>query len=118
MDNNNTSEVLKHYGILGMRWGVRKRGSVSSKSTSKGASNNSNNTGNRRMTNKELKARINRLRLEQDYANLTKVPEKQTVSNVTKIVAAAGTVATLSKHASTIYKSMNELGLISKTSKG
>lgn len=105
-------QFLRHYGIPGMRWGVRKRlvdvaGGGSSKS-----SGTSYGTGQRRMSNKELKSRITRLRLEKEYKDLTTVPQQKTVSKMEKVVKSAGTIASLSTSAATIYKNLNALGVI------
>lgn len=106
------NQELKHYGVLGMRWGVRKR-RVSTSSSKK--SKTSSGTTQRRMSNKELKARINRLKLEQEYKKLTEVPQPKSTSKIEKLVKTAGTVAQLSGSAATIYKNLNDLGLVNKT---
>lgn len=103
---------LMHYGVLGMKWGRRRR-RVATKNSSK--SGRSNGNGKRRMSNKELTAKVKRLKLEQEYARLTEVPAKKTVSKVEKLVKAAGTVAALTGSAATIYKNLNDLGVISKS---
>lgn len=114
MDNREVmrDQFLKHYGILGMKWGFRKR-KVKKAATS--SSQNQNGTTQRRMSNKELSARIKRLELEQRYAKLTEVPKPKTVSRIDKLVKTAGTVAQLSGSAATIYKNLNDLGLVNKT---
>lgn len=91
-----------------MKWGVRKRSVTTSNSR---RTTNQNGT-KRRMSNKELTARVKRLKLEEDYKKLTAQPK--TVSKVEKLVKTAGTVAALSGSALTIYKNLNELGIISK----
>lgn len=115
MDNREIyrDQFLKHYGVLGMKWGVRKR-RVTTTSPSKSSGTGK---GNRRMSNKELSSRVKRLKLEQEYAKLTEVPKPKTVSKVEKMVKAAGTVAALSGSALTIYKNLNELGVISSKAK-
>lgn len=100
---------LMHYGVMGMRWGKRKR-RVSVKSSSN--NRKSNQSGQRRMSNKELTAKVKRLKLEQEYAKLTATPK--TVSKVEKLVKTAGTIAALTGSAATIYKNLNDLGVVSK----
>lgn len=84
---------LKHWGIKGMKWGVRKYqnkdgsltpagkkrysdGSTSSSSTSKSSqtSQQPKKKTVSEMSDQELRDAVNRLRLEQDYAKLN--PEK------------------------------------------
>lgn len=108
-------DELLHYGVLGMKWG-RRRGRAKTKSNSSSTSNNEQ-PKKRRMSNKELQSRVKRLKLEQEYAKLTEVPQPQTVSKVEKLVKTAGTVAALSKSAASIYKSLNEMGVINGPAK-
>lgn len=110
-------QFLKHYGVLGMKWGVRRRSADGGKTSSKkggSSSSSSSNRTQRRMSNKELTSRIKRLRLEKEYRDLTTVPKPATVSKIDKLVKNAGTVASLSTSAATIYKNLNALGVISK----
>lgn len=107
-------QFLKHYGISGMKWGKRKRQITSSTSSRTSLSRPSKN---RRMSNKELTSRLKRIKLEQEYKKLTEVPKPQTVSKIEKFVKTAGTVATLSSSAATIYKNLNDLGVVSKAAK-
>lgn len=81
---------LYHYGILGMKWGVRRtpeqlaraRGKTKSSSSDNDTDNNkaktSSNTSPKKsiseMTDDELRKTINRMQLEQQYRNLN--PEK------------------------------------------
>lgn len=81
---------LYHYGVLGMKWGVRRtpaqlaraRGKTRSSSSDNDTDNNkaktSSNTSAKKsiseMTDDELRKTINRMQLEQQYRNLN--PEK------------------------------------------
>lgn len=84
MDNNE----LQHHGIKGMRWGVRRtdaqlarlRGGSSAKKTAKPAAKeepekkattSSSGKSSTELTNAELRARVERIRLEKELAQLT-----------------------------------------------
>lgn len=99
-------EYLMHYGVLGMKWGKRKaKASNSSEQAPK----------KRRMSNKELQARIKRLKMEKEYAQLIASPPK--TSRVEKLVKGAGTVAALTASAATIYKNMEKISKVYKVAK-
>lgn len=80
MENNS----LSHYGIRGMRWGVRRYQNSDGTYTFIGKKRKHQETAHedyinahskksvKSMSNAELKARNNRLQMEQQYANLTK----------------------------------------------
>jgi len=61
------TEALKHYGILGMKWGKRKSRSSKSKSTSTKKESRSV----KKMSNREIQSRIKRLQLEKQYSSIT-----------------------------------------------
>lgn len=70
------SDILAHYGIKGMKWGIRRteaqlaraRGERVSKAPAKKAQKTKPIS---EMTNEELRSRIDRIRLENDYKSLT-----------------------------------------------
>lgn len=76
----NESTYLRHYGVLGMKWGVRRNRVSSSKGSSKKSSSlkkKISNANNKRKQNSvknlsdaELKKRIQRLELERRYKSL------------------------------------------------
>ena len=99
-------EYLMHYGVLGMKWGKRKARSFNSSEQA---------PKKRRMSNKELQARIKRLKLEKEFSQLTASPPK--TSRVEKLVKGAGTVAALSTSAVAIYQNMDKIAKLYKVAK-
>lgn len=82
-------DVIEHHGVKGMRWGVRNRRGQGVRKATKpaepkksGDSNRSSDgkltsTPQRRMTDKELQAAVNRLNLERQYRQLTNETKKK-----------------------------------------
>lgn len=82
-------DFLEHYGVKGMQWGVRK-------AKEKRASAASPYTKAKRLSDQDLKAAVERMRLEQQYVQMAKSlkkpnPAKQILSKIgNKTVEAAG----------------------------
>lgn len=94
----NNNELI-HYGVLGMKWGVRRARSKSSssgggkrrglKSSFKKIVNKRKSKSVKNMSNEELRARINRLQLEKQYKSLkneVRNPAKKFAQDVIKDV--------------------------------
>ena len=64
------TESIKHFGILGMKWGVRKDRTPSSDHRS--AIGSVKGKKGKQLSDEELKKAIARLRLEKDYNSLNK----------------------------------------------
>ena len=116
----NYDDFLQHYGVLGMKWGRRKaRSNVSSNKKPKSTKNTTTSKPKpkpkppqRQLSDAELRAAVNRLRLEREYADLTyRASSRAKVENVVRTV---GTVATLTTSALTIYKNLDKMSLIAK----
>lgn len=87
---------LKHYGILGMKWGQRKG------DTSK-------------MSDNELRQSINRLQMEQQYSKLSPSSVQTGTEYASKIFKTGMSVAAATTAALTIYDNANKIKKIVTT---
>lgn len=102
---------LRHFGIKGMRWGRRKkRVAVDNRQP-----NNINRPPQqsapkkpRRMSKKELQARVNRLKLEEELSRLEAARMPAQKSRLEQLAKTAGTVAAITGSAYTIYKNIDK----------
>ena len=118
----NYDDFLQHYGVLGMKWGHRKaKSNVSSNKKPKSTKNTTTSKPKpkpkhkptqRRLTDAELRAIVNRMRLEREYADLTYRASSR--SKVEKVVKTIGTVAALTTSAYKIYDNLNKLSKVAK----
>ena len=83
-----TENFLEHFGVKGMKWGIRK-------DRKSGRGKGGEKTG-KSLTNTELKKRINRLNMEKQYSDLSK-KEPGSLEKGGKIVA--GIIGTAGKNA-------------------
>jgi len=104
----NDNEELKHYGVLGMRWGRRKAQSGYVNTVNK----KTGEVTERRMSNKELNAKLKRLRLEAEFDRLSTKPS--TIPDIEKIAKKAGAIVTMTTGAITLYNNINTIIDISK----
>ena len=110
-------EELMHYGVMGMRWGVRRASKRSGGSKKKKASRQPQQQPKRRMSNKELQARVKRMQLEKQYRDLTNDLTPKTKSKMEKLVSTTVTISKLSTSALTIYKALNTFAELSAKNK-
>ena len=109
----NYDDFLQHYGVLGMKWGHRKtRSKASSNKKPKSTKNTTTSKPKpkptqRELSDEELRAVINRMRLEREYADLQyRASSRAKVENVVKTV---GTAALLTTSVVKIYNNMNTI---------
>ena len=107
----NYDDFLQHYGVLGMKWGHRKAKSKTSSNKKPKSTKNTTTSKpkptRRELSDEELRAVINRMRLEREYADLQyRASSRAKVENVVKTV---GTAALLTTSVVKIYNNMNTI---------
>ena len=118
MDNNE----LYHYGVLGMKWGVRKsRGGGVSKTGRRGRTTKERPQAHedykkahskkpvREMSDAELRERINRLDMEKRYRDLKPNTKNSGRRYVNDIIKTGTTIATITGTALTIYSNADKI---------
>ena len=117
----NYDDFLQHYGVLGMKWGKRKARSTSSSNKKpksaaitkpKQTPKPKSQPTKKQLTDAELRAVVNRMRLEREYADLQYRASSR--SKVESVVKTIGTVAALTTSAIKIYENLNKISKIAK----
>lgn len=122
-----SNNYLQHFGVKGMKWGVHRYQNKDGTLTPNGKKHYRSGLTNQnnpevhddyarrhskksisQMSDAELRDRINRMQLEQQYNQLNDYSKKGK-SQVDKIVKAGTTVATLSGTAITIYNNIDKI---------
>lgn len=119
MENNK----LYHHGIRGMKWGVRRTPSQLDYRTAKKKKSVSEHDDYikahksksvKSMSDKELRNRLNRLQMEQQYSKLSASDCSKGKSYLNGVVKAGTTVATVTSTGLTIYNNLDRINKIVK----
>ncbi len=126
----NQNDYIAHYGVKGMKWGIRKtpeelgRNRLVLDKGSKIASDAKNAIQEidkirktakksdpqiKKMTDDELRRRINRLNMERQYSQLTQPEISKGASYVSSILSVAGSVLAIGASATTILLGIQKL---------
>ena len=118
MDNNE----LYHYGVLGMKWGVRKdRGGGVSKTGRRRKSVKERPPAHedykkahsrksvREMSDAELRSRLNRLDMERRYQELNPSTKNRGRKYINSIIKTGTTIATATGTALTVYSNADKI---------
>lgn len=110
---------LYHYGVLGMKWGIRKDRRSSTR-TSRNRQNRSTDYSEdykkahsrksvKEMSDAELRSRLNRLQMEQQYANLSQSNVNRGKKYFNNVVKVGTTVAAVTTTGLTIYNNIDKI---------
>ena len=113
MNEEYREQYLMHYGVKGMRWGIRRKRKSSDDEAKKKASNSKARKKEKvtTMDDAELQRRLARLRMETELDRLTK---QQSTAKIDYIVKNIGTVVTLTSSALAIYNNMDKIMTIAE----
>lgn len=111
------TNTLKHYGILGMKWGIRRtpaqlaraRGHSTTEEPHEDYKKAHTSKSIKSMSDAELRNRLNRIQMERQYSQLSESNVSKGKEYAQKIIKSGTTVATVTSTALTIYKNVSKI---------
>jgi len=114
-------DTLTHYGIPGMKWGVRR--SVAQLARARGSKKDDvephevykkvhDKANVKTLSDKELRDRLNRLNMEKQYKQLSDTEVNKGKAFIDKSVKTATTIAAVSSTALTLYNNADKIAKI------
>jgi hypothetical protein len=120
------SNTLVHYGILGMKWGIRRTPEQLARARGRSTTDESHEDYKKAHTSKsiksmsdaELRNRLNRLQMERQYSQLSESSVNKGKEFAQKLFKAGTTVAAVTTTALTIYNNVDKIKAILTKTKG
>ena len=116
-----TENELYHYGIKGMKWGIRRTDAQLARARKKAPIEEHEDYKKahskksvKSMSNQALRERLNRLNMEEQYAKLNPSNVSRGKDMASKILKAGTAVATVTSTALTIYNNFDKIKKIVK----
>ena len=112
--NYNTYNDLYHFGVKGMKWGIRRnrKPKITENDYHDDYKRAHKKESVKVLSDNELRSRINRLQMESQYSKLNKENSKRGIEYINKFFKAGTTVATVTTTALTIYGNFDKISKI------